>query len=170
MREFLRRHRLLISYVLFGILSTVLSLGACYLTLKIGVRFWHDEEGNPLGRLDVLASTVQWVVGVLVAFATNKRYVFKNESREKGETLRQLLVFSGSRVGTYFLEVVTNLGVILLLDTLSYRAFELPLVFFSITISSRVWAKLVSSVLVVFTNYFISKLLVFRQRNGESDT
>ena len=164
MKEFLRRHSLFISYFLFGILTTVLSLGACYLTLKIGVRFWHDEEGNPLKRLDVLASTVQWVVGVLVAFATNKRYVFVDAPKGREQTARQLLLFSGSRVGTYFLEVATNLGVILLLDALSYRAFDLPLIFFSITISSRVWAKLASSVLVVIANYFISKLLVFRKR------
>jgi putative flippase GtrA len=35
-----------------------------------------------------------------------------------------------------------------------------------IEISVRVWAKLISSVIVVISNYFISKLLVFRSKNS----
>jgi len=145
MKELIARHKQLLLYLIFGAITTVVSLGACYATLRVGVVFWHDENGDPLKTLDVLASTTQWVVGVLVAFITNKLWVFKEAPSGKRNGLQQLLVFSGSRVITYFVEVFINLGSIILLDAAGYQEFDI----FFITVSSRVWAKLISSIVVV---------------------
>ena len=163
-KEWIKRHQQLILYLIFGVITTVVSLGACYVTLKIGVKFWHDENGDPLKSLDILGSTVQWVSGVLVAFFTNKRYVFRDAPKGTRNGVHQLLVFSGSRVITYFVEVFINLGAILLLEAVAYKEFSVPLILFSFTVSARVWAKVISSVVVVISNYFISKLIVFRKR------
>lgn len=160
------KHKEIILYLVFGFITTVISLFACYLTLKIGVVFMHDENGEPTELLDVLGSTVQWVSGVLVAFITNKIWVFTDAEKGARQTAKQLVTFAGSRVVTYFVEVFVNLGVIKLLDdVIGYRAFTLPLIIISIAITSRVWAKVISSVIVVISNYFISKLLVFRKRS-----
>ena len=169
-KEWIKRHQQLVLYLVFGVITTAVSLGACYATLKIGVNFWHDENGDPLKILDVLGSTVQWISGVLVAFLTNKLFVFRDAPKGRRNTWHQLLVFSGSRVITYFVELVINLGVIIFLDAVGYREFVLPLILFSITVSSRVWAKLISSVVVVISNYFISKLIVFRKKKGGGKT
>ena len=147
-------------YILFGVLTTAVSLLACFLTLRIGVIFLHDEAGEPMALLDVFGSTVQWVSGVVVAFATNKLWVFTDAARGRSATAKQFLSFTGSRAATYVLEVIINLAAIAALDRLGYKPFEI----FGIVISVRVWAKLISSVLVVISNYFISKLLVFRKR------
>ena len=162
-RSLARKHQQLIRYLVCGLITTVLSLGACYLTLRLGVLIWRGENGEPTAALDVLASTVQWVVGVIVAFLTNKRYVFVDAEKGRGAAFRQFLTFSGSRVATYFLEVVVNLGCIALLETL----MDQPWVIFGIPLTARLWAKGVSSVVVVFTNYYISKQLVFRNRKKE---
>ncbi len=167
LKNFYLKHKEIILYLIFGVITTVVSLLACYLTLKIGVIFLHDENGEPTELLDILGSTTQWIVGVLVAFFTNKLWVFKNAEHGRRATVHQLLVFSGSRVGTYVLEVVINLGVIAAFDALGYKPFELNLIIFTIAITSRVWAKVVSSVLVVITNYIISKLLVFKNKNDK---
>ncbi|MBQ7383170.1 MAG: GtrA family protein [Clostridia bacterium] len=163
------KHKQLILYLLFGVITTVVSLLACYLTLKIGVRFMHDEHGEPTELLDILGSTTQWVSGVLVAFFTNKLWVFKSAEHGKKATLKQFSVFCGSRVGTYFLEVVINLIAIQIFEWLGYTAFTLNLLVLSLDITERVWAKLISSVVVVITNYYISKLLVFRKKKNKTE-
>ncbi|MBO5203623.1 MAG: GtrA family protein [Clostridia bacterium] len=166
LKQFYSKHKQLVLYLVFGFITTVASLFACYATLKIGVVFFHDENGEPTELLDILGSTAQWIVGVLVAFITNKKWVFTEAEKGARSTLKQLVTFSGSRVLTYFLEVAVNLGVIALLEALGYKAFTLPLLVVDIEISTRVWAKVVSSVLVVVSNYFISKLIVFKSKKN----
>ena len=167
-KEFYRKHREVILYFTLGVVTTVCSLGACWLTLKLGVMIWHDEKGEPTEFLDILGSTIQWVVGVLVSFITNKKWVFINAEKGLKASALQLAKFSGSRVGTYFLEVIVNLAVIALLEWCGYRAPTLALLGVSLVLTSRVWAKVVSSVLVVIANYFISKLFVFKRKKKET--
>ena len=162
------KHKEIILYIAFGIITTVISLLACFATLRIGVIFLHDEKGEPTELLDILGSTMQWISGVLVAFVTNKKWVFTNAERGAKQTIKQLLTFSGSRVVTYFIEVIVNLGVIALLELVGYKTVTLPLVIISIPLTSRIWAKGVSSVIVVISNYFISKLIVFRNKDTKS--
>ena len=163
--NFYEKHKQLILYLLFGVITTVISLGVCFITLKVGVKFMHDEAGEPTELLDIIGSTTQWISGVLVAFITNRLWVFTDAERGAKAGFKQLAVFSGSRVATYFIEVAINLGVIALFDLFDYKAPTLNLIFFSLVLTSRIWAKLVSSVVVVISNYFISKLLVFKKRN-----
>ncbi len=161
LKEIYNKYKEIILYLFFGVVTTVVSLAVCFVTLRVGVIFWHDANGEPTKLLDVLGSVLQWVSGVLVAFYTNKKWVFTEA--EQGSTARQLTVFAGSRVGTLLLEIVINLAVIALFDACKYVAPTINIVFFSITVTSRLWAKIASSVLVVITNYFISKLIVFRK-------
>ena len=163
------KHKQLILYLVFGVITTVVSLLAWYLTLEIGVIFMHDENGEPTEWLDILGSTTQWVSGVLVAFFTNKFWVFKSAEHGKMVTVKQFSVFCGSRVGTYFLEVVINLVTIQLFEWLGYATFTLNLLVFSLDVTERIWAKVVSSVVVVITNYYISKLLVFRKKKTKTE-
>lgn len=155
------KYKEIILYLFFGVVTTVASLAVCYLTLKVGVIFWHNEKGEPTRLLDVLGSVLQWVSGVLVAFYTNKKWVFTKAQKGKTSTARQLAAFSGARVSTLLLEIVINLAVIAIFDSLGYVAPTISLVFFSFALTSRIWAKLISSVLVVVSNYFLSKFFVF---------
>ncbi len=157
---FCGKHREIILYLLFGVITTVISLGACYITLKVGVLFIHDENGEPTRLLDVLGSTFQWISGVAVAFVTNKKWVFTEAERGASSTAKQLLKFAGGRVFTYFLEVAVNLCSIAAFDAIGYRAFEA----FGLSVTSRFLAKIISSVIIVVTNYFISKLIVFKNK------
>ena len=168
-------HRLIVQkkqvilYLLFGVVTTVCSLFACYLTLKFGVLILHDEKGEPTAFLDVLGSTTQWIVGVLVAFVTNKCWVFVEAERGVGATAKQFASFSGARVATYFLEVVLNLAFIYALEGLHYRTAILPMFGQELAISARVWAKALAAIAVVIANYFISKLFVFRRKRSEDE-
>ena len=165
-KELYKKYEEIIKYLFFGVVTTIVSLAACYATLKVGVLFegLRDSNGEPTEILDIIGSTTQWIVGVLVAFFTNKRWVFTDSEKGKSATLRQLVAFSGARVGTYFIEVVINLGVIAIFDAAGYVAPTLNLIIISIALTSRLWAKVISSIVVVVSNYFISKLIVFRKK------
>ena len=169
LKELCNRHRLVIIYLLFGIISTVASLGACALTLKLGALVWHDEHGAPTAFVDILGSTVQWIVGVLVSFVTNKKWVFTYADKGNHATAHQFEVFAGSRIITYFLEVGINLVGIWLIEALGYRAFSISLFGATVGITARVWAKIISSVVVVILNYFISKLFVFTKQTKKDE-
>ena len=161
------RHRQLLLYFSFGIITTVCSLAACYLTLRFGVLLpmFKDSAGEPNSLLDIAGSTAQWTVGVIVAFLTNKKWVFTNAPKGLSVGAKQFGIFAFSRVGTYFLEVGINLCLIELFSMLHYSAQSLSLGELSISFTSRLWAKMISSVFVVIVNYFISKLVVFRKKN-----
>lgn len=158
LRLLFEKYKEIILYLLFGVITTVVSLLACYITIKIGVRWLHDENGDPTELLDILGSTTQWISGVTIAFITNKIWVFTNA--QSGHTGSQLLKFAGSRVATYVLEVIINLCCIASIDWIGYKEFSVM----GFVISSRVWAKLISSIFVVVSNYFISKLFVFKNK------
>jgi putative flippase GtrA len=166
LKDIYEKHKLIIRYLFFGFITTVLSLVACYVTVKCAALVWHDENGDPNAIADSLGSITQWIVGVLVAFFTNKLWVFTNAEKGARATFKQLFVFSSSRVGTFFIEWSINLGIIALLDDLfNYNAPTIPLGFMDFELSSRIWAKVISSIIVVITNYYISKLIVFRKKN-----
>ena len=160
-KRFVLPKRQLILYLFFGFITTVCSLLACYLTLRFGVLIFHDGDGNPTAFLDILGSTVQWVVGVLIAFITSKKWVFTEAEHGARAATKQFFVFCSSRIVTYCLEVVVNLGIIALLEN-CFR-YDAPV------FSARVWAKVVSSIFVCVSNYFISKLLVFRKKNEKEE-
>lgn len=161
-----KKHILL--YILCGILTTVVSLLVCYVTVVGLSLIIHDGQGRPTALVDVLGSTTQWISGVLVAFFTNRAWVFTDAEKGREAAWRQLALFSGARLTTYFLEVGINLCAIALLSPwIGENAPVLNLVFVQVTLEARLWAKIVSSVLVVIANYYISKLLVFRKKGKE---
>lgn len=168
-KALIHRKKQMILYLSFGLITTVCSLGAWYVTLHLGVLIWHDENGDPTAFLDVLGSTTQWVVGVVVAFFTNKKWVFVDAEHGLRVSMRQFGIFAGSRVATYVMEVLMNLGVIALFDVLPYRAPVLPIFGLQFELTGRIWAKLITSVTVVIINYFISKLVVFRRKQPLSE-
>ena len=163
LKELYQKNKEIILYLIFGVITTIISLAACYATLKVGVIFMHDEKGDPTELLDIIGSTTQWITGVTVAFITNKIWVFTDAEKGFRATTKQFFVFSASRVVTYFLEVIINLATIAILEKLGYSPFSI----IGILITVRVWAKVISSIFVTVSNYFISKLLVFKKSRAK---
>ena len=168
-KELYVKYKEIILYLFFGVVTTVVSLAACFVTLKVGVLFeaLRDEAGEPTELLDVLGSTVQWVSGVLVAFFTNKKWVF-TDAEKSSSTLRQLCVFASGRVVTFFIDYgVTLFGAIALaavlpaLNSVSILGKELNV--------NEIAAKIVAAVIVIISNYIFSKLFVFKKKKNTSE-
>ncbi|MBQ8738853.1 MAG: GtrA family protein [Clostridia bacterium] len=84
--ELMKKHRQIILYLIFGVLTTLINI----------VAYWLFAHPLSLGTL---ASTVlAWLTSVFFAFFTNKSIVF--ESRGKKRFLFELFTFLASRVLT----------------------------------------------------------------------
>ena len=92
-----------------------------------------------------------WGVAVLFAFLTNKWFVFESKCMTFGILFKEAMTFMGARIFSGLLEIF------------------LPTFLFSIGIDQSLfgiqgfWAKLIVSFIVVFLNYILSKIWVFKK-------
>ena len=132
-RDLLVKYQDIISYLFFGVLTTVVNFLVYY----------------PLTNIFSINATVSnmiaWAVSVAFAFVTNKPFVFKSHDWSAKVAVPELYKFVGTRVGSGMLETVM---IFLLVDLLRFDGNIV---------------KLAVSVLVVIINYVGSKLLVFKK-------
>ena len=133
------RIREVVSYLIFGVLTTVVSLalyyGLVYTVLNPEVA-WQLQ----------LANVISWVGSVLFAYVTNRKFVFHSTNENK---LREAGSFFGARIITLVMDmIIMFLGVTL-------WHFNDKIV------------KLASQVIVIVANYVFSKLFVFRNKQKE---
>lgn len=153
-------------YFLFGIITSVLAF-LTYLAV-----FGIAEYGLHISMADkttlaytvtyTVAQLLQWLVALLSAFYTNRKWVFTEADHGKGSLWHQLWLFSGSRVFTFFLDLAATYGLIHLLS-LWLTPDNAP-VLLGVKLDAELWAKVVVSALVIAANYFLSKLLVFKKK------
>ncbi len=137
-QPFWQRHREGLLYLLFGGLTTAVSIGS----------FW--VAGSVLGWNEHLANTASWLLAVLFAFVTNRVWVFRAAESGTGPFVWQLLRFYGGRLATFAVEELW----LLVLVTWLCRP-ELPV-------------KIAGQVVVLVLNYVVSKWFVFRKRGRTS--
>lgn len=170
MKKLWERYRELILYVIFGVMTTVVGMGSYFIFLHLGGLF-VDEQSGAFYIVRLVSQVLQWVLAVLFAFFTNKKWVFRDTVSGKENILRQLGVFAGSRVVTGVMDTVISLGGVWILDLCGYHSvlWENPI--YDIHFSADFIAKVVASVVVIILNYIISKLLVFKnKKSAKTDT
>lgn len=160
MKELLKKHRELISYIFFGVVTTAVSF-AVYFTILAGAEhvLLLNTASGEFYAVRLVAQVLQWVAGVLVAFFTNKKWVFKAKSTEKGQAAREFFGFTLSRVGTLLLDTALTIGVVWLMQNAGYQPFKIIIEF-----TADVWAKGIASVAVIIANYVLSKYVVFKAK------
>ena len=112
----------------------------------------------------IVAEILQWVGGVLFAFFTNKKWVF-TEADQEVSTLKQLRIFAGSRLLTLGLDALLTFGTVWILQTAGYKEFTLTFII-TLTVTADLISKIVAAVFVVISNYFISKIFVFKNKKN----
>ncbi len=101
--------------------------------------------GNPLYPTNVqnfILSTVNWTAGVVFAYPTNRRFVFKSKNPH---ILAEAGAFAASRLTTFILDIVVRQ----VLGRLGMNVYV---------------AAVISAVLVIVGNYIISKMVVFKKK------
>lgn len=164
LRDIYVRHKEIILYLIFGVLTTAVSW-VTYFTVMYGGRALFSipaDEVSGVGYLAVYTASqiISWVAAVLFAFVTNRKWVFTDADKSTS-VLRQLAVFASGRLLTLGLDfVITYVG------TLALSAL-LPDLIFGVN-PSEVVAKLAAAVVVIVCNYIFSKLFVFsRSKSGK---
>lgn len=122
--------REVILYVVFGILTTLVNLGSFYVMNTLWG--WNENISNVIAIL----------LAVLVAYITNKDWVFHSKAETAKEKLKEFFKFM---VGRAFTMVIEFLGGLLLFQT------AIPIMI----------SKCVVTIIVIILNFFISKFFAF---------
>ena len=134
MKKLLIKHKEKILYLIFGGLTTLICLVTYYVVTNTIL--------NPNIALELqIANILSWIIGFLFAYFTNRKYVFESKNAKGKEFFK----FLASRIFT------------LLLDMLIMYIFVTVLKFNNIII------KIVSQIVVILTNYILSKIVVFKK-------
>ncbi len=131
------KHEEIINYIIVGILTTIVSLIFYFASTRTFL-----DVNNAL-ELQI-ANLIKWVSGVLFAYFTNRKYVFKSTNPNY---LKEFISFSSSRLATLFLDMAL---------------MWLFVTYLKINDSISV---LVAIAIVTIANYFLSKIFVFKDKN-----
>lgn len=130
-------------YLVFGGLTTVISIVTKLL-------LFYFVPGEP--KWESTAGVVfSWICAVTFAFFTNKKYVFKNETKTSKEFWSVFFSFYGARLATFAMEEA------IFLICCDWLGMNKTLITF------------LSQVLIFILNYIFSKLFVFKKKNGGAD-
>ena len=132
-----KKYEEIVNYLIVGFATTGVYMVACF----IFERFIWDPT---IPFENFLINTFGWLVGVIFAFITNRKYVFKsNNSNVTSEVVK----FFGGRILTWGLDV-----------------FIMWLLVNKWGVNYWIAKIFVSCVLVMIANYLISKLFVFTKK------
>ena len=134
LEPFYKKNKEILLYLFFGGLTTVVSIGS-YIFFEFVI-----------GMSPLIANLFSWIFAVSFAYVTNRIWVFSNIAYGFLEILKEVLVFFTGRIATLVLEeAILFVGITVL-------GFE------------SVWVKVIGQIVVVVSNYFISKMVVFNTR------
>ena len=157
-----KRIKEIILYLIFGVLTTVVSMATYFGILWLGESLLAiDPTEIRFYYVRLVAEILQWIFAVLFAFFTNKKWVFTDADKAVSTT-KQLSVFASGRLVTLGLDAFVTFGIVWLLQTVGYKEVLIN-VLITFTVTADLIAKAIASVAVVISNYFISKLLVFKK-------
>ncbi|MDY3052012.1 MAG: GtrA family protein [Ndongobacter sp.] len=135
MKNILNKYRELITYLIFGVLTTLVN----YVVYFVATRIL---------RIDYLpANGLAWIISVLFAYWTNRKWVFQSTARGFRAIAPEAGRFIGGRVSSLILDMgIMYIGITLM----GLGAYDF-------------WVKTVSQVVVIVANYVISKYFVFQK-------
>ena len=161
-----QKHREILMYLLFGVLTTAVGwivYFAVLWSLKaiMGLPVDDTSSGRYLAAYTV-AQVIQWIAAVLFAFFTNRKWVFTDADKSVSLPI-QLVKFSAGRVVTFFLDYVVTFFGALGLAALIPAMTEFAL-FGKVWNLAEIGAKVVAAVIVIVCNYVFSKIFVFKKQ------
>ena len=137
-KEIYNKYKEIINYLIFGILTTLVSLGTYYLLVLTIL--------NPDNALELqIANIISWITCVTFAYITNRKYVFDSKN---SNILKEATQF-----------YIARLAVLLIDMTLMY-------IFVSKLHYNDKLIKLIIQIIITITNYILSKLLIFKKKKS----
>jgi len=139
LREVLKKYREIISYLFFGVLTTLVNWVSYFVLADI----LHVQY--------MASAFIAQLLSILFAYVTNRRWVFESKVSGAKALMAEMAKFFGAR------------GVSLVLDMLfMYLGVDI------LRINDKA-VKVVSSFFVIVANYIFSKLFVFRNAKAREE-
>lgn len=127
------KYREVLLYLVFGGLTTLVNIVVFFVLRLFDLEIY-------------ISNLVAWIVSVLFAFVTNKLFVFDSHSKDKKNSIRELVSFFGFRIVSLGVDMA---AMYLLLQVLNVY---------------EVISKIVANIIVIILNYIFSKLFIFKKK------
>lgn len=128
-----QKYRDVILYAIFGVLTTIINIVSFYVLTH-------------LFNISIMVSTlVAWILAVLFAYLTNRKWVFSSYAVTNKEKTVEVLKFFLMRLFTGIVD------------------WSCMLIFVEILAFDEMVIKCLANVLVIVLNYIASKLIIFRR-------
>lgn len=134
LEPFYKKHKSALLYVFFGGLTTLVSIVA----FGIPNALMHINEH--------ISNIISWICAVTFAYITNRIWVFQSTAKGTAAVCREAAAFYGGRLATLGIEEI------------------LLLVFVTWLHCNGMLIKIAAQFIVLVLNYFISKIIVFRNK------
>ena len=128
-----------IRYIIIGVCTTLLNFVLFTLFNYLFALLGIEKEVSV-----TVSNLLSIILSILFAYITNKRFVFRSHCDSRRELFFEFIKFVGARGITMLIEVG---GVFVMFNLIGIN---------------EMISKLVTQVIVIIGNYFISKLLVFK--------
>lgn len=135
-KRFYEKHRDMIPYAVFGVLTTLVNIAS----------YW--VLAHPLGMAAVPSDVIAWVLAVLFAYVTNRKWVFHSEAATRREIIKECASFYLCRLATGVLDWGS---IFVLVDVLHWN---------------DMLVKIAVNIAVILLNYAASRVIVFRKRRN----
>lgn len=135
-KEWFYKYEEIISYLIVGGLTTMVSLITYYLLV-------YTILDPNIGIELQIANIVSWIFSVTFAYFTNRKYVFKSKNKI---SFKEGISFYISRIGTLFLDML------------------MMYVFVTVLGFNDKIIKFVVQIIVIILNYILSKFIVFKKK------
>jgi len=135
LKKIYEKYKDIIPYLFFGVCTTAVNV----------IVYW--VAAYPLGFSIMTSTVLAWVIAVLFAYITNRKWVFHSKFNNRKEIIREMMAFFTCRLTTGFI------------DWLCMWFFVDILEIYDVII------KFAANILVIGLNYLASKLVIFRKRD-----
>jgi len=157
----------LVVYAFFGVLTTLVNVGANY-----GLEFFLKPRWGDHSYM--FSKIVAFLLSLVFAFVVNKLFVFKQKSWERRLLVRELLTFSAARTVSFVLLEYTAVIITYELWPKSepwfapwWTGLKLPIEIAPMDAYRFITHYCVIQVIVVILNYVFSKWVVFKKKEEE---
>lgn len=132
MNELLKKYKGIILYIIFGGFTTLINIVV------------YQFCSYSLGFSTIISNVLAWILSVLFAYVTNKKWVFESQNSSLKDLVTEITSFFGCRLATGIIDIII---MYVSVDLLGFNGLIM---------------KCLSNVFVIVANYVASKLVIFK--------
>ena len=139
LKKILNKYNKIILYLFFGVCTTIVNIISYYVMAHL------------LHKSVMFSTVVAWILAVLFAYITNRKWVFDSKANSSKEIFNEIISFFACRLAT---GVVDWLMMFILVEKIGLNDIVI---------------KIIANIIVIILNYVASKLIIFTDKKRLTD-